>query len=239
MNIRNYKKAYLLLFTILSLFALKKSYAAYNLSTEEALSGLFFTINFILNLFMLAFLVFLTNRKPSNFFLVVSVINFYIGYKFILEAIEENPGQIEGNKYIFSEIILWLLGFCSLYIWVTRRFSFEGSLQKALNIRFFILSIVQMLILDLFPSSDQRYFETFLFVCLVIPIQNLIGAIYRNLIVTSISFLVTGSLILKFSPYFSENISFDMQSFLPVIFILSIKYIIDIILDLKYKNQNE
>lgn len=239
MNIRNYKKAYLFLFTILSLFALKKSYAAYNLSTEEALSGLLFSINFILNLFMLAFLVLLTKRKPSNFFLVVSVINFYFGYKIILEAIEENPGQIEGNKYIFSEIILWLLGFCSLYLWVTRRFSFERSLQKALNIRFFILSIVQMIILDFFPSSDQRYFETFLFVCLVIPIQNLIVAIYRNLIVTSISFIVSGSLILRFSPYFSEDISFDMQAFLPVLFILIIKYIIDIILDLKYKNQNE
>lgn len=68
MNIRNYKKAYLFLFTILLLFALKKSYAAYNLSTEEALSGLLFSINFILNLFMLAFLVLLTKRKPSNFF---------------------------------------------------------------------------------------------------------------------------------------------------------------------------
>jgi hypothetical protein len=237
MNIRNSKRAYLLLFTTLILVAIKKSYAAYNLSTEEALSGLLFSINFILNLFMLAFLVFLTNRKPSIFFFVVSLISFYMGYKFILEAIEENPGQIEGNKYIFSEIILWLLGFCSLYLWVTRRFSIERSLQKALNIRFFILSIFQMLILDLFPSSDQRYFETFLFVCLVIPIQNLIGAIYRNLIVTSISFIVSGLLILRFSPYFSKNISFDMQSFLPVLFILIVKYIYDIIMDLKYKIQ--
>lgn len=233
------KSTYLTVLSFLLMLVSSKCYADFHISAEGFLLGVLQTISFIINFVLLVFLIFNPKRKPSNLFLTVSLISFYFGYKLIFKVIDEIPGGMSSYKYIFHVIFSWLFGFCSLFIWVTRRFSFESGLQKALNIRFFILSIFQMLILDLFPSSDQRYFETFLFVCLVIPIQNLIGAIYRNLVVTSISFIVSGLLILRFSPYFSKSISFDMQSFLPVLFILIIKYIIDIILDIKYKNQNE
>lgn len=217
----------------------KKCYADFSFKLEDILFGILFALNFSLNFLILLFLIFNPSRKPSNFFLVVSLISIYVGYKSIFQVIEEIPDHMASYKYIFPEIFVWLLGFCSLYVWTTRRFSFESSLQKSLNIRFFILSLVQMLAFDVFPASNQRYFETFLFVCIIIPMQNLLGAIYRNVIVTSILFIISSSMVVLFSPFYSKKIPFNMQSFLPILFILVIKYIIDIVLDLKYNIQKE
>lgn len=238
MNQWNKKNTYLTSLTVLLILISKKCFADYRIDPVNIFLGLLFLLNFSLNFFMLFYVITNPKIKPNRLFLIVSLISFFSGYYFIFETIKEISYNFNENS-VFLNMFSWLFGYCSLYLWISRNCSIEKNLHRSIRLRFFILSPIQMTAFDLFPASDHRYFETFLLVCLIIPIQNLLGSIYRSVLVTSILLLFTFILLFWISPVFKNNHRFDKQSFLPVILILVIKYINDIVMDLKFKIQNE